>query len=774
MPCRPAWLTLVLAAAPALPGAAALPPQDRVETTETTAWPAVGSSAPSQTSPASALPPVRGGSDATARPRVVLVLGGDGAYGLANVGVLEALEELHVPVDAVVGTGTGALVGGLYAAGNTPQGLHAALSSIDWDEALLDRAPREHRTYRRKVDDRDFLFDLSVGFRSGTLALPRSVFAAKRWTLFVESLALPAITSRGFDNLPTPFRAVATDLGTGDAVVLDRGDLGASVRAASALPGLFPPVELEGRLLTDGTLSNALPVDVARAMGAEVVLAIELAPPLASKDAITSYIDVGEQILRLHEAESRRAHASELGPGDVHLVLQLKQRSLLSHAQALDIVTEGKTAVLARKDALAQLALDPAAWRARSSERAARQKPLPVLSAVRVEGSGRVAPEIVAERITSPIGEPIDPARLHRDYARVFGLDLYEEVDFRLEGDEETAELVVDARDKSTGPWSLRLGASSQANLSGGSGITLAGLFVLRPVDRYGAEWRTRAEFGESVLLETEYLQPLAPGSPLFVAPRVGYERRRIGLPLGTDTVAEFDVDGVEVGFDVGALLGDWGEVRAGVFHQNGRAALAVGDPTAFQSASFDQGGLEAAFAYDTFDSTGFPRRGSIGEVKVQATLSDLGGSTNSELMTAKHDTAVSWGANTLVLGGEFDTTLQDESGVENRYSLGGFLRLSGFAPNELSGSHALVARALAYHHFGFREGWRAPVSAYVGGSFELGNVFADRGEIELEGLLYSGSVFLALDSFLGPMFVGMGLAERGETNVFLILGSIF
>ncbi|MBI5361929.1 MAG: patatin-like phospholipase family protein [Planctomycetes bacterium] len=707
-------------------------------------------------------------------PRIVLVLGGDGAYGLANVGVLEALEELRIPVDAIVGTGTGALVGGLYAAGHTPGELRSALTSVDWDEALLDRAPREHRTYRRKVDDREFLFDLSLGFRDGTIALPRSVFAAKRWTLFVESLALPAITARDFDALPTPFRALATDLATGAAVVLDHGNLGTTLRAASAVPGLFPPVEIDGLLLADGTLSNAFPVGVARAFGATTVIAIEVAPSLAEKKKIASYLDVGEQILRLQEAESRRVHAAELSAGDVHLVLEVKERSLLSHADAPAIASEGKAAVLARSGALERFALDEHAGREHLRAREDRRRPLPVLGAVRVENAGRVAPEVVAERITSPVGMPLDATRLRADYARVFGLDLYDEVDFRLEGEGECADLVVDARDKSTGPWSLRLGASSQADLSGGNGITLAGLFVLRPVDRYGAEWRTRAVFGERVLLETEYLQPLAPGSPLFVAPRLGYERRRIGVAQGANTVAEFDVEAVGAQLDFGSLLGDWGELRVGVFHESGRTTLAVGDPSAFASGEFDQGGLEARFAYDTFDSTGFPRSGSIGTLEVLATLDALGSSENVELLTAKHDTALSWGANTFVLGGEFDTTLQSDSSVENQYSLGGFLRLSGFAPSELSGSHAFVARTLYYHHFGFREGTRAPVSTYLGGSFETGNVFADRGDIELREFLFSGSLFLGLDSFLGPTFLGMGFAEHGETNVFLILGSIF
>jgi NTE family protein len=282
---------------------------------------------------------------APARPRVVLVLGGDGAYGLANVGVLEALEELRIPVDAIAGSGTGALVGGLYAVGNSPERLRKALSGLDWDEALLDRTPREHLAYHRKVDDREFLVDFSVGIGPNGLALPRSVFAAKRWTLFVETLSLPSIGAPTFDDLEIPFRAVATDLENGEAVVLAHGDLASCLRASSAIPGLYPPVTIGGRVLTDGVLSNALPVDLAPELGAAagggVAIAVELDMPLAKSNKIRSYIDVGEQILRLREKAGRDKAVTRVRPGDVHLVHPLRERSLLSHAAALEIAAEG-------------------------------------------------------------------------------------------------------------------------------------------------------------------------------------------------------------------------------------------------------------------------------------------------------------------------------------------------------------------------------------------------------------------------------------------------
>jgi NTE family protein len=709
------------------------------------------------------------------RERVVLVLGGDGAYGLANVGVLDALEELRIPIDAIAGSGTGALVGGLYAVGNSAERLKKALSGLDWDEAILDRTPREHLTYRRKVDDREFLVDFSVGLGNGGLALPRSVFAAKRWTLFIETLATPAIGVPEFDGLEIPFRAVATDLETGDPIVLAHGDLASCLRAASAIPGLYPPIVIEGRLLTDGVLSNGMPVDLAPGLGAGVTIAVELAPPLSKSEDIRSYIDVGEQVLRLREADVRARALSALRPGDVHLVLPLKKRSLLSHADALAIVSEGREAILARKDALAPLALTEAAWEEHLRARKARSKPWPVLGGVRIASSEPVAPEIVRDRIRSPVGKPVDPQSLHEDLARILGLDLFDDVGFHLEDESDgTADLVVDTRPKDSGPWSLRFGASSQADLTGGNGITLGALLVRRPVNELGAEWRSRAQFGTTSLIGTEFIQPLGFASPWFVAPSIGYEQERIGVTSGSDTLAEFEVRTLQEVLDLGYLLGDWGELRTGLFHQSGRNAREIGDPAQFPDSDFDQGGAEASLAYDTLDSTGFPRKGSIGKTQYAATLGELGGQEETQLLTIEHNTALSAGANTLVIGGEFDTTLETASSVEDLFPLGGFLRLSGLAPNEIAGEHAMVARLLGYHHFGFREGWRAPVSFYLGGSLETGNVFTERQDIELSNLRLAGSVFAGCDSFIGPMFLGVGVAEGGETNVFLILGSIF
>jgi NTE family protein len=651
-----------------------------------------------------------------------------------------------------------------------------ALSSLDWDEALLDRTPREHLTYQRKVDDRTFLVDLQVGLGPGGITLPRSLFAAKRWTLFVEALAVPALGVDDFDDLEIPFRAVATDLSTGDQVVLAHGALANALRASAALPGVFPAVDIGGKLLTDGVISNPLPIDVGRELGDGPVIAVDLRAPLAKRAEIRSYIDVGEQLLRLHEEQARAARVPALRPNDVHLPIPLKERSLLSHSAALALAAEGHDGVLVQRDVLAPLALDPAAWEEHLRARRARAKPWPVLRQVRVVDASPVAPEIVRARIDSKTGKPADPMQLNKDYARVFGLDLYDDVAFRLvpSGDGTSADLVVDTQAKSSGPWSMRFGASSQADLTGGNGITLGALLVRRPVNELGGEWRNRIQFGPHSIVGTEFIQPLGFGSPFFLAPRITFDRERTAVTSGSHTLAEFDVQSLEEGLDLGYMLGDWGEIRTGVFHSAGHNSLAVGDPATFSDSDFDKGGVEASLAYDTLDSTGFPREGSIGQDAYQASLSFLGGEPGAQLLTLHHDTAFSWGANSIVLGGEFDTTLTNDFVVENQFPLGGFLRLSGLAPNQIAGPNAVLARMLGYHHFGFRPGWRAPVSFYLGGSFETGNVFATRSDIRLDNLRLAGSVFAGADSFLGPMFLGAGVAEGGETNLFIILGSIF
>ncbi|MBK6406498.1 MAG: patatin-like phospholipase family protein [Holophagales bacterium] len=226
------------------------------------------------------------------RPRVGLALAGGGARGGALVGVLKVLEELRIPVDYVAGTSSGSLAGGLYAIGMPPEKMAEELRTIDWEAVFSDVRSRKDEAFRRKEDDPRYLIDVELGFAHGKVVVPSGLVAGQELGYHLRRMTWSAGSVRDFDRLPIPFRAVAADIETGEAVVLGSGDLARAIRASMAVPGFLKPVELEGRLLVDGGVASNLPVDVVRKMGADVIIAVDISMPLAKRDDLDGFLKV--------------------------------------------------------------------------------------------------------------------------------------------------------------------------------------------------------------------------------------------------------------------------------------------------------------------------------------------------------------------------------------------------------------------------------------------------------------------------------------------------
>src|SRR5450631_1481507 len=237
--------------------------------------------------------------DPVLRPRICLVLSGGGARGIAHIGVLKVLEELKIPIDCIAGTSMGAVVGGLYASGMNAREIEATMRSVDWQEAFRDTPPRRDLAFRRKQDDRNFLVRLPLGLKHGQILLPKGFIQGQKLQETLRQLTLPFSNSTDFDLLPTPFRAVATDLETGNAVLLDRGDLAIAMRASISAPGVFAPVEMNDRLLVDGGLAENLPINVARAMHADILIVSDVSFPLQPRAELDSALSISNQMLAI-------------------------------------------------------------------------------------------------------------------------------------------------------------------------------------------------------------------------------------------------------------------------------------------------------------------------------------------------------------------------------------------------------------------------------------------------------------------------------------------
>ncbi|MBN1884793.1 MAG: patatin-like phospholipase family protein [Candidatus Krumholzibacteriota bacterium] len=703
---------------------------------------------------------------AAGRPRIGLALSGGGARGAAHIGVLRVLEERRVPVDCIAGTSMGAIVGGLYAAGMTPDELETLIGEIDWADAFDDDIPRRDRSFRRKQDDDLFLVDYRPGIGRGGLALPPGLLDGQKIDLLLERHASRAATVADFDSLGIPFRAVATDIVTGETVVLSGGDLATAIRASMSLPVIFAPREIDGRLLVDGGVSCNLAIDVVRRMGADIVIAVDISTPLQKRDELRSLVAVTDQLTGILTRRNTDIQIGTLAPRDIFIRPELGDIATGSFGRAAEAVPAGVAAAEAAGDRLAALSLPAGEWR---RYLAARQRPHSdlVVDGVRILNDSHLADGVITRRIDIEAGAPLDVDRLEHDIDRLYGLELFESVSWDLARESEGNVLNVTAREAPRGPNYLQLGAAVFEDYESPN-FNVAVAWTRMALNRLGGELRAGAQFGQEPGLFAEWHQPLDQGLRWFV---------HLRSSIGERATSVFDGDGSRVmelalrrgggQIALGRELGAWGEVRAGLLRDGGSVSMQTGDPTAMADGVFDTGEAFVRLFIDELDSVTFPRSGHLLRVRAAAAREALGADTAYEQVEAEGSLAVTRGRLTAFLRGWAATTPGDDAPFQRAVRLGGFSRLSGLEHNELAGQHAGLASCALFA----RIGSLGIVPVYGGCSLEYGEVFARSEDIRIEDGRVAGSVFLGLDTPIGPLYAAWGLVDGGRANGYLFLG---
>ncbi|MGC1388345.1 MAG: patatin-like phospholipase family protein [Steroidobacteraceae bacterium] len=714
------------------------------------------------------------------RPRVCLVLSGGGARGMAHIGVLKVLEELQVPIDCIAGTSMGAVVGGLYASGMTTSEIDATMRSVDWQDAFRDAPPRQDLAFRRKQDDRNFLVRLPLGLKHGHLLLPKGFIQGQQLQETLRQLTLSYAESASFDRLPTPFRAVATDLETGDAVVLDKGDLALTMRASISAPGLFAPVEYQGRLLVDGGISENLPIDVARAMHADIIIVSDVSFPLQPRKQLDSALAISNQMLAILVRKDTNLQKATLGPQDILIEPALGLAASTDFTFAAGLVVKGEAAAREAKPRLMALRVDDRTYQAYLSRRAAREPALPTIRFVQVdEQSKRYEATILAE-MQPLIGKPLDVDALDARIKNLYGLGYFETLDYsvveRGGGGGEESGLEIRARRKSWGPTYVRFGLNLQDDFQGNNYYNATARFLMSEINSLGAELSTDVQVGSDPKLTSELYQPLDALHTWFVAPSARIEGRDLPIYANNTQIADFRDREVEGDVDFGRNLGNWGEIRVGVHRINGLEYDRWGNPD-LVTPQYNNGEYFFKFTYDQLDNVRFPSDGQTFSLQWDANRANLGADVAFDRVTADWLMARSSGRNTLLLwtsaGATLDGNLQPTD-VQDFYSLGGFLNLSGLAPLSLLGPNFAIARAIYFRKIsrggeGFFE-----VPAYLGMSLEAGNTWEHRGEMNYASAHKDASVFVAFDTFLGPVYLGTGYDNSGYAGYYLFLGRTF
>src|ERR1700719_1057276 len=371
-------------------------------------------------------------ADPAVRPRICLVLSGGGARGMAHIGVLKILEDLKIPVDCIAGTSMGAIVGGLYASGMTAQQIDATMRSLDWQEAFRDAPPRRDLAFRRKQDDRNFLVRLPLGLKHHTILLPKGFIQGQKLQETLRQLTLRFSNSTDFDRLRTPFRAVATDLESGDAVLLDKGDLAIAMRASISAPGVFAPVDYQGRLLVDGGLAENLPINVARAMNADILIVSDVSFPLQARAQLDSALSISNQMIAILVHKDADRQKSSLSPQDFLIEPVLGSTTSTDFTTTLGTIVRGEEAARRAAEKLARLSVGDADYHAYQARREARVPELSPIEFVRVDKeSKRYEPTIMAE-MQPLIGKPFSVDQVGSRITKLYGLGNFETLDYSL------------------------------------------------------------------------------------------------------------------------------------------------------------------------------------------------------------------------------------------------------------------------------------------------------------------------------------------------------
>ncbi|WP_424530922.1 patatin-like phospholipase family protein [Shewanella sp.] len=718
------------------------------------------------------------------RPTIGLVLSGGGAKGTAHIGVLKVLEKNRIPVDYVAGTSIGAYVAGMYALGYNADQIEKIMLSGEWTKGYSDTIPRESLSYRDKQQRDQFNIPLTVGYNDNSLTSPSGLLRGQSMSLLLRHSTDLVEQFGDFDDLAIPYRAVATDLATSEAVVLSSGSVVQAMQASATVPGALQPAIIDGRLLVDGGIANNMPVDVVKAMGADIVIAVDIGSPLVGQDRLDSTVAVLEQLSTILTQASTARQKTLLTERDILIrpaidVLSTTDFSIMPLALKL-----GEDAANIQLAKLKSLSINESAYLAYQAEKAQQSQqwndPLkkPIYK-IAFDNQSKVSEKLLRERLDIKKGDVLTKEDLADAINRVYALNKFERVDAEFEDVAQGRILTVTTKAKSWGPNYFQAGFNWEDDFSLDSAITLGLAFTMTDLTSKGGEWRNEIELGYRKLIATEFYQPLDRDQTFYSLSRLQYQMLNWDVldQESSYLLLENNVAQLELG--LGYNFNSDGIMELGFIGENGHVKSEVNTQ---DSISYHSTGAYFKISYDTLNSISFPTDGNrftfvsylrdesySGEASNSTTFSD----DLAWQFEADWKGALKLGNHAIVGKVEFATTENDGNFTLHVAELGGFLNLSGYRKDTLVGAHKIFSAVIYQYDLG-RDVLITDLPLYLGVSLEGGNAWFERSEMDVDDLIYASSLYLGTDTDWGPAALGVGVTDRGDTAFYLFLGKNF
>jgi NTE family protein len=705
------------------------------------------------------------------RPRVGLALSGGAALGLAEIGVIRWMEDNHIPVDAVAGTSMGSIIGAMYATGMSSAEIQKFAEQINWDEAFLPGTTYQQLSFRRKQDRRNFLVSAPLGLKHG-LSGPNGFNSGQLVGLLLDRIALRVYDQPNFDAFPIPFRCVATDLLSGNRVVLHEGPLAKAVRASMAIPGLFTPVAVDGHILADGGMVENIPVQTVREMNVDAVIAIQLHVPPADPTELESISGV---LARAVDVMITQNETRSLELAQAKVIVDTTGFSVTDYARLQALIELGYKSTARQSAALLPYAIkDPAEWRQYLADREARKHPAPqTIDSVEVVGADATTDHRLEQRIAKKLGASLNVPTLDNQLNRIAGEGEFDRVGYEGFVQKGLPALRVTTHEKSYGPPFVDLAVNVDGSGVAAFDFSAGARITFMDVAHHGGEWRNDLLFGSSNLGATEFYQPIA-GSRFFAAPYAFASKWARNSFSGLTRVAVFGDERAGGGFDLGYNSGRRSEFRLGYEIFDGKLSPLIGS-TGLPITSGSTGLFRARYIWDGQDNPAVPSKGT----RLYAELSRVLQSPDllhpvSQLEVRSSQFFPVGPVTSLFVLASGGTSFGGSAGPFQVFTLGGPFRLGAYLPQEFLGNH------YAYASLGFRrELYRLPQLVggriYWGGWYESGSAFgtvaANPGPVVVRGTFNLGII---ADTILGPVALAGSVSPTGQSRVNFSIGRLF
>ena len=716
------------------------------------------------------------------RPRIGLVLSGGGAKGAAHIGVLRVLEQNNVPIDYIVGTSIGSYVGGLYALGYRVDEVEKIMLGLPWADGYSDFIPRQSLQFEDKKSRDQYNISVRLGYSEGRFKMPQGFLLGQTISqLLQQSTGLVSVFSaeNGFDQLSIPYRAVASDLVTAIPAVLSSGNLSQAIKASSAVPGIVAAVNIDGRLLVDGGITNNMPIDVIKKMGAEHIIAVDIGSSLSKKDELNSAIAVINQLSTIITNNTSLQQKKNLSEQDILL------RPAIDDLSTTDFSIMGQALLLGEQEALnhlteiEKLSIDEDSYQYYLKEKSAKANvwfsaiSQPIIE-IQYQNNSKVSERIIAEHFNIALGSIINQEELRLAIDRVYALDKFEQVNVEFIDSSAGRKLILTTQKKSWGPNYLNFGFSLKSDITNETHIALDIAYELNDITTNGGLWLNEIALGWEPMLASEFYQPLTEQQQYFFR-----SRAEIGIDKleAAKSRPEITDKYLYAGLGLGINFTNNGIVEGGFIGQRGDLSV-ENISTEYEYRSL---GSYISLNFDDLDSINFPTQGNklsldvFWRNDVYEPLIVEEKSVRSLQVEFNWRGAFGVGSHTFVGISSLATVISDQDS-NNDFTihvseLGGFLNLSGYQQDALIGAHKVFAAVVYQYDLGREVLVGSGIPIYLGVSFEVGNTWGLNEAVKVDDLISSSGLYLGTDTSFGPAVFGIGFTNDGEHTMFLSLG---